>query len=310
LTVVSFTAANKLAEIRKPSAMSRSSAHHVYLDYDQARLDHNYQQSAWAKNADQIVAWYRSASLAAHERLSCARLSYGEGALEQIDLFSAGPPGAPLVIYVHGGAWRLLDRMDSAFAADAFVAAGINFAVLDFASIPNASLPEMVAQVRRGIAWLSRQTSLGYGKDRLVVVGHSSGAHLVAAALASPCDDRELGRGSIRGAVCASGAYDLEGPMLSARGKYLKLSNEEVQLFSPMRHLSRFECPVIVAYGDGETDEYRRHATTFHAGLVAAGKRSELILAQNQNHFEISRTLAEPDGILFRATMRLIANAI
>lgn len=287
--------------------MKQPSRARVFLDYDQARLDLNYNQGAWAPNADEIIAWYRAASLTAHQRLKCQSLSYGDGPLERIDLFPARLPGAPLVVYVHGGAWRSLDRLDSAYAAEAFVGADINFAVLDFASIPEARLPAMVAQVRCGIGWLSRHAAeFGYDPKRLVVIGHSSGAHLVAAALTAPCHDGEIGPATVKAAMCASGAYDLEAPMLSARGTYLQLSTEEVQAFSPMRCLSSIDCPMIVAYGDGETDEYRRHAKAFHAGLLDAGKPSQLIQAQNHNHFEISRTLAKPDGMLFRAAMTLV----
>lgn len=290
----------------REEAMSRPKPEYVFLDYDQARLDLNYTQSAWAPNADAIIAWYRSASIAAHERLACRSFAYGETPLERIDLFSAGRPGAPLVVYVHGGAWRMLDRMDSAFAAEAFVAAGIDFAVLDFASIPDARLPDMVRQVQRGIGWLLRNSAeLGFDSGRVVAVGHSSGAHLLAAALTADTPERVI-PGSVRAALCASGAYDLQGTMLSARGAYLQLSAAEVDAFSPIRHLSRLACPMVVAYGSAETDEYRRHATTFHAALQAAGKQSELVLAEGRNHFEISRTLGECGGLLFCIAMRAL----
>jgi arylformamidase len=273
----------------------------VFLDYDQARLDLNYNQGAWAPNADTIIAWYRQASLAAHARLQPIGLSYGPGPLERIDLFRTAASGGPVVIYVHGGAWRSLDRMDSAFAAQVFVEAGINFAVLDFAGIPAVRLPEMVTQVQRGMAWLAANAA-AYDIDagRLFAVGHSSGAHLVAAALTAATECR-LPRKAVKGAVCASGAYDLEAPMLSARGAYLRLSPEEVATFSPLRHLAAIDCPIVIAYGEGETDEYRRHARTFHAALIEAGKASEIMLLPSRNHFEVSVALAQRDSALFGA---------
>lgn len=287
--------------------MNKQSADHVFLDYDQARLDLNYNQSAWAPNAGEIIAWYRSASLAAHERLAAKRLAYGEGALERIDLFSAGRPDAPLVVYVHGGAWLTLDRMDTAFAAEAFVAAGVNFAALEFAAIPKVRLPDMVRQVQRAIGWLSDHADeLGFDGTRLFAIGHSSGAHLVAAALTADTPDRNA-TGKVRAALCISGSYDLEAPMLSARGAYLQLSDEEVDGFSPVRHLARVGCPVIVACGDGETDEFRRHSMSLHAGLRAVGKTGEMLVAEGQNHFEISQTLADRNGLLFQAAMQMIA---
>ncbi|MBE1207935.1 alpha/beta hydrolase [Aminobacter carboxidus] len=288
--------------------MNKQNAEHVFLDYDQERLDLNYNQSAWAANASEIIAWYRAASLAAHQRLGCRSLTYGCGGFDRIDLFCANEPGAPLVVYVHGGAWRTLDRLDSAFAAEAFVAAGVNFAVLDFASIPDARLPDMVRQVQRGIGWLSDHAAeLGCDANQLLAIGHSSGAHLVASALTAETDS-QIAPGMVKAAMCASGSYDLEGAMLSARGAYLKLSNEEVHMFSPMRHLKRISCPLAVAYGEAETDEYCRQARALHAGLVEAGKPADLLLVQGQNHFEVSQTLADRDGILFREAMKLLSN--
>lgn len=282
-----------------------ASADLVFLDYDQARLDLNYNQAAWAPNAEAIIGWYRDASTLAHQRLTCRHLAYGEGPAERIDLFPAGTPDAPLVVYVHGGAWRMLDRMDSAFAAEAFVGAGMNFAVLDFASIPAARLPEMVTQVQRGIRWLgNRAADLGLGSSRLLVAGHSSGAHLVAAALTAETPHRPEGA-MVAGALCASGAYDLAGPMLSARGRYLDLTAAEIEAFSPIRHLGALPCPLLVAYGEAETDEYRRHALAFHAALRQLGRADSLLFVEKQNHFEVSRTLSHAGGVLFEAVRRL-----
>ncbi len=277
----------------------------VFRDYDQARLDLNYNQSAWAPNAAEIIAGYRTATLAAHARLEVRPLSYGPHPAERIDLFPAPRRGAPLVVFVHGGAWNSIDRMDSAFAAPAFVESGVNFAALDFASIPAVRLPEMVGQVQRGLGWLAAQApALGCDPARIVVVGHSSGAHLVAAALTAATDTAPP-PGTLRGALCASGSFDLEAPMLSARGKYLQLTPGEVAAFSPARHAARVDCPLTVAYGERETDEFRRHSLEFHAALEAAGKRTRLILAPGMNHFEISLTLARRDGLLHEAALAL-----
>ncbi len=285
---------------------NQSSAEPVYLSYDQETLNLNYNQSAWATNADAIIAWYRSESLAAHAQLQPRTYEYGLSPFERIDVFATAESRAPVAIYVHGGAWRSLDRLDSAYAAANFISAGVNFAVLDFPSIPDARLPDMVNAVQRGIGWLTaRHDELGFDSNRLIVIGHSSGAHLVAAALTAPGHDALAGR--VKAILCASGAYDLEGPMLSARGNYLQLTHTEIDRFSPARHANSMSCPVAIAYGTFETDEYRRHALEFHAALEATGVPVSLTRANHQNHFEISQTLAQPDGLLFKAAMQLIA---
>src|SRR3982751_6307313 len=79
--------------------------------------------------------------------------AYGPSAAETIDLYRCPNDNAPIHVLLHGGAWRLHGKRDSAFAAETFVRAGAHSVALDFALLPSVSLAEMVAQVRRGVAW-------------------------------------------------------------------------------------------------------------------------------------------------------------
>jgi arylformamidase len=284
----------------------------VYRDYDQAELDRNYTQTAWATNSQEIIAWYATHSAALRSRLEHkAGIAYGDSEAETLDLFPAGRKDAPICVFVHGGAWKMLGKDESCFAAETFVTAGIHFVALNFALIPEVRLPEMVAQVRRGIAWVHRHAaSFGGDASKLYVIGHSSGAHLVAAALTSAWPELPAGEGDIvRGAMCASGMYDLEPVLLSQRGSYLELDAHEADALSPLRHIDRLGCPVQIAYGGRESPEFQRQATSFATALEAAGKLDRLLLAPEQNHFEISVTLARPDGILARAALDMMGVA-
>jgi len=281
----------------------------VFLDYDQEALDRAYDQRAWAPNAKDIIDWYGVASAAARDRLVCERdIAYGRGEDERFDFFPAGPPDAPVVVYVHGGAWRLLGKAESAFAAEAMVAAGASFVALDFSITPKVRLPEMAAQVRRAIAWLWRNGDrIGINRDRLYLCGHSSGAHLTATTLVTDWTSYEdLPRDFIKGALCASGSYDLEAVMLSARGGYLDLDAAEENALSPQRHVARLECPIIVAYGENESPEFQRQARDFHAAIERAGHAADLIVGDKLNHFEVVATLARRDGFLARAMLGLM----
>ena len=70
-----------------------------------------------------------------------------------------------------------------------------------------------------------------------------------------------------------------------------------------VRHLEHLHAPLIVAYGSYETPEFKRQSRDFARACEAAGKRVELIVAENYNHFEIIETLANPHGILGRAVL-------
>jgi arylformamidase len=280
----------------------------VYLDYDQAELDRNYTQSAWAPNADEIIRWYATQSALVRSRLKHqANIAYGESPDEVLDFFPADQPDAPIYVFVHGGAWTLLTKEESAFAAETFVAAGVNFVALNFGVVPKVRLPEMVAQVQRGVAFVHRHAaSFGGDPRQIYLLGHSSGAHLVAAALASPWPGLDAGQGSIvRGALCASGSYDLEPVLLSHRGSYLKLDAAQARELSPLHHVRRLATSLKIAYGEHEAPEFQRQAKSFAEALASAGRLDGLLMAPGLNHFEISKTLAREDGILTRAALEL-----
>ncbi|MBV8428882.1 MAG: alpha/beta hydrolase [Hyphomicrobiales bacterium] len=281
----------------------------LYLDYDQAELDRAYTQTAWAPNAEEIIRGYGTKSAAVRERLSHrANVSYGESAAEVLDFFPTNRPKAPICVFVHGGAWTLLTKDESAFAAEVFVEAGVHFVAINFACVPQVRLPEMVAQVRRATAFVRRHAeNFGADPQRLFMLGHSSGAHLVAAALTEP--SAALGGNGdavVRGALCASGSYDLEPVMLSHRGSYLKLDDAEVEALSPLHHVRNLSCPLKIAYGERESPEFQRQAKSFAQALASVGRLDELLIAPGLNHFEISMTLAECDGLLARAALEMI----
>ena len=281
----------------------------VYLDYDQAELDRSYTQSAWAPNADEIIRWYGTQSALVRARLEHqASIPYGETPAEVLDIFPTDRAKAPICVFVHGGAWTLLTKNESAFAAEVFVEAGVHFVAINFACIPEIRLPEMVAQVRRATCFVhSHAPSFGADSRRLFMLGHSSGAHLVAAALTQGTAALGKGEGAIvRGALCASGSYDLAPVLLSHRGSYLKLDAAEARELSPLHHVQGLSASIKVAYGERESPEFQRQAKSFAEALAAVGRLDELIMGESLNHFEISQTLAQSGGLLARAALEMI----
>src|SRR3954470_16033033 len=105
---------------------------------------------------------------------------YGPGERQRYDLFRAGDPAAPLLVFIHGGYWQLGDRMDVAFVAEPFVAAGIDVALPSYSLCPAVSVLQIVDELRACLGVLWAQT-----RKRPVVIGHSAGGHLVAALLAT-----------------------------------------------------------------------------------------------------------------------------
>jgi arylformamidase len=272
----------------------------LFLQYDQAELDRQYDQRAWAPNAAQVIQRYSDNSDRTRALLGKPRAySYGRSAAETLDLYPCGSAKAPLHVFIHGGAWQRLNKRESAFPAPAFVRAGAHFVALDFALLPNVTLAEMAAQVRGAITWLQRNAeTVGADAERIFVSGHSSGAHLAALVAVTDWTQYGLHKGVVKGVLCASGIYDLRPVRLSARNSYVRLDDETERELSPQRHLDRLGCDLVVASAEFDSAEFRRQARAFSA---AAG--ATLIEGKGMNHFEIVETLADPEGLLGDAAL-------
>jgi arylformamidase len=139
------------------------------------------------------------------------------------------------------------------------------------------------------------------------VGGQSSGGHLAAVALTTDwLRDFGLPADMIKGGMCISGMYDLTPVRLSARSNYVEFDDAIVAALSPIRHLSRLNAPLIVAYGTCETPEFQRQNREFAAAVEAAGKPVQLLVGENYNHFELPETLGNPYGLLGRAALDLM----
>jgi arylformamidase len=281
----------------------------VFLDYDQDELDRAYDQQVWAPNRDAVIKRNAFASEAVRARIgSPSTFVYGPTAVETLDVYRTERPNAPVMILLHGGAWRSGKARDYAFAAELFVEAGAHHVVPDFATAMDVGLGGMVAQVRRAVAWVrTHAADFGADPERLYLAGHSSGAHLAANVLVTDwAREADLPPDVVKGALCSSGMYDLQAVRLSARSSYVTFDDRIEHEYSSQRHLARLGCPVIVSYGDLESPEFQRQGREFADALERIGKLERRIVGRCYNHFEIVETLANPYGLLGRAALDLM----
>jgi arylformamidase len=284
----------------------------VFLHYTQAELDRNFDQRGWAKNALEVIERYKRRSAetrAAFEHR--ANVAYGAGPDEILDIFPARRAGAPIQIFVHGGAWRHFTKDDYSFPASVFVPEGIHTVIVNFTKLPHARLPEIVAQVRRAIEWVHRNAA-GFGGDpeRIFLSAQSSGAHLSSLALATDWQARGVPNDVIKAATCVSGPYDLEPVMLSARRAYVELTPDEVGEMSPVRHANSVKCPVTLVFAEHDTDEFQRQTKAFAAALERAGKLNGLVRIPGVNHFELMEDFGDRNSLLVRTILDRMAASL
>jgi arylformamidase len=282
----------------------------VWLDMDQQELDDAYDQQVYAPNRDLVRARRVANNKTARARMAAPdRRAYGPTEIEQVDIYKTKAPNAPIMMYIHGGAWKGGRSEQVAYMAEPFIHSGVHFIAIDFNNCleVGGSLFPMIDQVRRAIAW-TYQNAKSFGGDpqRLYVTGHSSGGHLAGCVAITEWEKMGLPRDTVKGILCASGMYDLKAPRLSKRSKYVAFTDEMEHELSPQRHLGKINAPITITYGSLETPEFQRQGRDFHAALVKAGKPVKLYVGEAYNHFETQETMQSPWGLMGHAAFELM----
>ena len=290
--LVAAAAAGTLAIAAEPASAQRCPATPpartkgppVWLDLDQQDLDDAYEQSVYAFNAENI----RERRDANNEKVLTIigkpqRVGYGPAEIETLDIYQTRRPNAPVLIFIHGGAWRGGRSAQAAWMAEPFIRAGAHFIAVDFNNVleTNGDLFPMVDQCRRAVAWVYRNaSSFGGDPSQLYLCGHSSGGHLGGCVVMTDWASDGLPLTVLKGALLGSGMYDLKAPRLSHRGRYVKFTDEMEAALSAQRHLDRIHTPLVLTYGSLETPEFQRQSRDFYAALQAAGKPAQLLLGK------------------------------
>ncbi|MEM9564335.1 MAG: alpha/beta hydrolase [Actinomycetota bacterium] len=221
--------------------------------------------------------------------------AYGDSSTTTLDLFlppilsgreqpSDARPGPPPVhVFIHGGYWQQLSKLDSAFLAPACADTGLALAAVDYTLAPAATLDQIVDECTTALRWLrTNGESLGLDVDRMVVSGSSAGAHLAAmAALRLPRTERPFGL------VLVSGVYLLEPLIGTSINDAVGLDAEAATRNSPLLQTLDGFPPAVVAFGDDESDEFKAQSRGLVDALAGAGTPVREVEVARRNHFDV-----------------------
>jgi len=222
-------------------------------------------------------------------------LAYGPGQRNAWDLFPAKDPGAPCLVFIHGGYWQRNRREDfCAFMAGA-LERGWAAALPGYSLAPEASLTIIVGEIRTALDWLAAKGPAHGISGPVILSGWSAGGHLCAMALDHPL---------VSAGLALSGIFELAPIRDTDLNEKLALTAEELAALSPMR-LPVVQKPLAIAYGSAELPELRRQSRDFHALRAAAHAPGALIPVSGADHFRILDSLQSPDGELLRAVLDL-----
>ncbi len=238
-------------------------------------------------------------------------IAYGSEALQRLDLWTPqGARKAPLVMFVHGGGWKRgsKDNAVSRALPAHLLAQGYAFAAIDYRLVPDASVEQQAADVAAALAaLLARSDSLGIDRGRVVLMGHSAGAHLVALVGTDEQYLRAAGLSfaDIDGVIPNDGAaYDVPVQMAQAgrfmARTYTQAFGTEVvrqRALSPTLNAAAPNAPAFLLLHVQRPDGIAQ-ADALAEALRRAGTRVEIGSFPGEGlrgHAEINRKLGEPD---------------
>jgi arylformamidase len=274
-----------------------------------AYYDMQYNARAMIPEHAEIFARWKARSQEARAHLPCRLdIPYGSSPAEKLDIFPAEGKGGALLVFIHGGYWRSLDKGDFSYLAPAFNQRGVSLALPNYGLCPDVGIEDIVKQNLLAIAWLWHYgASYGVNPDRLYVAGHSAGGHLTAMMLAARWKTYlpELPRDLVKGGLSISGIYDLE-PLVQAPfvNQDLKLDRALVRRLSPVTMPPATSAALYTAVGGDESDEFKRQNA-----LIARAWRATFagdIPMPGRNHLSVVEELANPDSALFKGAMEMM----
>ncbi|GAC1404083.1 MAG: hypothetical protein NVSMB69_01510 [Novosphingobium sp.] len=241
------------------------------------------------------------------------------------------PLPAPLILFVHGGGWSRgsKDNATGRWKAKHFPGEGYAFATIDYRLVPGATVEDEAADVAHALkALIDRAASLGIDPARVVLMGHSAGAHLVALV---GTDERYLkgaglSFGALAGVIPIDGAaYDVPAQMADGPGIMQKTY---ANAFGTAPARQRALSPTLAArahpFAGGRAPHFLllhvqrpdgvRQAEELEAALKSAGAPVERVGFDGSGlmgHMTINRRLGDPDypatGAVDRWLKRLLS---
>ncbi|HSJ78607.1 MAG TPA: alpha/beta hydrolase, partial [Erythrobacter sp.] len=231
-------------------------------------------------------------------------------AKQVLDYWPGARPDAPLVVFVHGGGWQRGDKnmMRGSDKLRHWQSLGYAVASINYRLVPDHTVEQQAADVASAVAFLKAgSATLRFDGDRIALVGHSAGAHLVALAGTDPQYFRASGLSldAVVGIVPLDGAGYNVPDQVGENTRLMGDTYEEAfgtdpvrqRALSPTFHAAAPNAPAFLIL-HVQRDDARRQSNELAERLRAAGTPATVQGFRGRGlrgHMQINRDMGDPD---------------
>lgn len=264
-----------------------------------------YNPRTTVENANEIIpAWKIRAARTRERFVFDADISYGPHQREVLDFYRA-QNSTGTMIYIHGGYWRMLSKVETSWVADRFVEQGVSVALINYPLCPEVSLTEIHGSTIRAFVHLYKNVLNDEERENIVVVGHSAGGHLAALHLATDWTTHGLPENPISGVIAISGIYDVAPLMHTSMNADIRITEKSAPVFNLMAAQVKSRAPIVFAVGGDEPSEFHRQAA--EQAKAWGSLHPKTLSLPHTNHFTVVDSLADPAGELNQVARAMLS---
>ena len=229
-------------------------------------------------------------------------LSYGNDPQQRLDVYlPAQAKGAPIIFMVHGGAWMIGDKGASAFVSNKvahWLPKGYILVSSNYRMSRQPNPLDQADDIARALAFVqAKAPSWGGNPTRVLLLGHSAGAHLVSLLAADPRIVTSKGGTAWLGTIVLdSAAYDLVEIMQRKHPRIYDRAFGKDPVFwtdaSPYHRLTAAPAPMFLVCSTKRSDACPP-AQTFASKVTELGGKIT-VLPVNMKHGELNKELGLP----------------
>lgn len=240
--------------------------------------------------------------------------SYGSDARQKLDYWAAsGNPNAPLLVFVHGGGWSKGDKATGTGTKPIFYnEIGHAFASLNYRLVPEATVEQQAADIASALAYLrSNAERLGFDANRITLMGHSAGAHLVALVSSDTryLDAAKVPVSAVKGAILLDGAgYDVPKQMAYPGNRVQEMYGAAIgndparqKALSPITHVGGADVANWLLLHVERRVDAGNQSDDLAKALGAKGVKAKVVPVPDSTHMSVNKDAGVAESFVGKA---------